>query len=396
MPVGKRTLWASILVATAIVIVAIPTSAALAAGALFVSPNGSDSNPCLATKPCATISRAVSLATPNSTIIVSHGTYHDDVVLTKTINLVGQGSPTIDASGLDNGILVRGAAASRSSISGFTVQNANFEGILVEQANQVQILNNTVAHNDQGMFATPQVGECAASGPIPGDCGEGVHLMTSSDSRVIHNTIHDNAGGILLTDELGPTANNQLVENTVTHNQYDCGITLASHSPLAVANGVPQPNLAGVHDNLIVGNVANDNGLLGEGAGILVAAAGPGSGAWGNRIIGNEANGNGLPGITIHSHAPNQNLDNTSIIGNRLSNDALAGNNGSPGDGDFGVSGTTGIIVASAVVPLNNVQIVGNQIRNVHFGIWTLNVRPTTQLARTNQFTNVDVPVSQH
>lgn len=219
--------------------------------------------------------------------------------------------------------------------------------------------------------------------------------MTSSGSQIIQNTIHDNAGGVLLTDEFGPTANNQILDNRVFHNQFDCGITLAGHSTSAVVNGQPQPIVAGVHDNLIAGNLANDNGVIGQGGGILIAAGAPGSGAWSNRVIGNEANGNGLAGVTLHSHAPNQDLNNNAIIGNRLSHNALSGNNGQPGDGDFGVSGTIGILVASAVTELTGTQIVGNQISNEHFGIWTMKVQSPASLAAANQFIHVVIPVHQ-
>lgn len=98
--------------------------------------------------------------------------------------------------------------------------------------------------------------------------------------------------------------------------------------------------------------------------------------------------------MTLHSHAPNQDLNDNVIRNNRLSNNALAGNMGQPGDGDFGVSGTIGLLVASAVTQLTGIQITGNQISNVHFGIWTMNVAvPATTLSTTNRFSNVQIPV---
>jgi nitrous oxidase accessory protein NosD len=368
----------------------LPNATAMAAGSTFVARTGSDANPCSASKPCATITHAAAVAGANGTVLVSGGTYKEDVVIKQKLSVIGQGGPVVDASGLDNGFLVTGAAASGSLIQGFTVENATFEGILVVQANNVRIIGNTVMNNDRGMFSPNPTGECMPFGGGPGDCGEGLHLMTSTGSQLIQNTLHDNAGGILLTDEFGPTANNQILQNNVYHNQFDCGITLAGHSPDAVVNGRRRPNVAGVHDNLIASNIVNDNGVLGEGGGVLVAAGGPGSGAWGNRVINNEANGNGLAGVTLHSHAPNQDLNDNVFAGNRVSNDGLTG------DPDFSVSGTIGILVASAVVKLTGIQIVGNQISNVHSGIWTMNVpTPPVSLALTNSFFNVQIPVHQ-
>jgi len=71
------------------------------------------------------------------------------------------------------------------------------------------IKHNVVKANDQGGLpanaATTKYAECQASGNIPGDCGEGIHLWSVATSQVLLNTVPGNAGGILLTDEFGPT-----------------------------------------------------------------------------------------------------------------------------------------------------------------------------------------------
>jgi parallel beta-helix repeat protein len=172
---------------------------------------------------------------------------------------------------------------------------------------------------------------------VPGDCGEGIHLMTVTHSKVLRNTVTGNLGGILLTDEFGPTAGNLISKNHVFGNPYDCGITVASHSDRAVSpTGRRQPDLGGIYGNRIVGNVSDGNGTRGEGAGILLAAAAPGGAVYDNRVVFNEASGNGLPGITLHSHAPMQDISGNVIAGNHLSKNALTANKGKPGDPDAG------------------------------------------------------------
>ena len=44
-------------------------------GALYVSPTGSDSNPCLQSLPCRNLARAFELASSGTTIYVRGGTY---------------------------------------------------------------------------------------------------------------------------------------------------------------------------------------------------------------------------------------------------------------------------------------------------------------------------------
>jgi parallel beta-helix repeat protein len=105
--------------------------------------------------------------------------------------------------------------------------------------------------------------ECQAQGGVPGDCGEGIHLMGSSYSTVADNVDTGNSGGILLSDKTGPTSHNQITGNVVTDNLFDCGITVVGHNPHAAPSGVPAPKTAGVYGNLVSGNSISGNGTKG-------------------------------------------------------------------------------------------------------------------------------------
>jgi parallel beta-helix repeat protein len=63
------------------------------------------------------------------------------------------------------------------------------------------------------------------------DCGGGIHLIAVDHSSVTHNKVFDNAGGILVTDETGPSSFNFIAENNVHENPYGSGIALASNAP---------------------------------------------------------------------------------------------------------------------------------------------------------------------
>jgi parallel beta-helix repeat protein len=366
--------------------------AAAAPAEAYVSASGSDQNPCSFSRPCKTITHAVSVATQGATVRVGSGHYAESVsVTTKQIDLEGNGA-VIDATGWNNGVLLQGASASGSKVRGFTIENATQEGILARLVSGVTIEQNQVENNDKGIFlpAAQQTGECAAMGLTPGDCGEGLHLWSVTASLVQQNLIHDNAGGILLTDESGPTNGNTIMNNDVSHNQYDCGITIAGHNPNAMSASGPVPSVGGIFGNTVTGNIANDNGVKGQGAGILLAGGPPGTAVYNNVISRNVASGNGLAGITLHSHAPGQDLNGNVFREN------LLGTNNVDGDTDFAVadSNTTGIIVANAVPgTLTSITIENNVIANDHFGIWTLNAPAIS--AAANHFVNVQVPIIQ-
>jgi parallel beta-helix repeat protein len=378
-----------------------------------------------ATAAFTTIGAAVSAAAPGSTIIVCPGVYDEGVLIGKQIVLDGEGGAVIDASSspLGNGVQIVGPGGSGSTVEGFKIENAEFEGILVGTApvaptttdgtavtsgtpvSDVTIANNTLVDNGTGFGS--DAGQCYSSTPeTPGDCGETIHLVSVTNSVVEGNNVADNVGGILLTDEFGPTSGNTVRNNQALDNTDDCGITLAGHSPAAVSpvTGLPT-GAAGVFDNLIANNVSDDNGVAGQGAGILLGGGAPFAGVYDNTIVGNVASGNGLAGITIHQHFVGD-LNGNVLVGNILSNDNL--------DGDFDFAAaqatqTTGILVAAGLPPglpanlppppsppgITGTIIRGNVIFGVKVGIWTLGVDPATTTISGNLFGfGVTTPVS--
>jgi hypothetical protein len=353
-----------------------------------------------------TIMAAVAAATPGSHIVVCPGTYDEGVLIEKPLVLSGVHA-VIDASSspFGNGVQIAGPGGSGTTVSGFKIEGAKFEGILVGTApvpttatdgtpatsgtpvSHVTITGNALVGNGTG-FGT-DAGECFSTPEAPGDCGETIHLVSVTDSLVAGNYVANNVGGILLTDEFGPTSHDIVAHNQTLDNTHDCGITLAGHNPAAVSpiSGLPT-GAAGVFDNLIAGNVSNDNGVAGQGAGILLGGGAPFAGVYGNVISGNVASGNGLAGVTIHQHLIGDLNDNV-IEGNVLSNDNL------DGDFDFGAATateTTGILVASGAPPgglppellpepITGTTIRGNRLYDVKVGIWTLGVdKPSTTI----------------
>lgn len=383
----KRTLLAS---TGALAVAALTPATASARQFLYVSPHGKDRNACTRKAPCRTIGRAVAKARKGATIVVARGTYREGVVITKDVSVAGTHGTTLDAAGKTNGFLIKGARSAGTVIQGFTVKRALFEGILAQNTAHLVISANTVTGNDLGAKSQKPTGECAPTGPIPGDCGEGIHLIGVTHSLVADNSVTGNAGGILLTDETGPTAHNKISRNKVHGNIPDCGITVAGHNGKAFASGKPHPKVAGVYANIITQNVSDDNGTLksgGGGAGVLLAAGGPGTAVYDNVVKDNVANGNGLAGITLHTHTPNVDLNGNQLLNNKVSND------GALGDAEYGESGTVGILIGSASVKLSGTVVKGNTISDVHYGIYTKNVPPIKRKANT--FKRVAVPLKQ-
>ena len=386
---------------------------------LFVSPRawpwGADRS-CRSAR-FRTIQSAVNAARPGSTVVVCKGTYHEQVVLNKPLSLQGQRA-TIDQAGvtpafqvtlpgLGTQTIFAGVVMVSSGIrfTGFTVTHAQGEGILAaglgRELTGISITHSSVVHNDLG-FGVPNSPyfQCAAQGTEPGDCGEGLHFIGVAYSTIKGNLIADNAGGVLLSDDTGPTHNILVANNVVTGNATDCGITVPGHNPDALsATGQRQPSVAGVYDNVIRGNVVTNNGLKGDGAGVLFANATAGTASYNNLVQGNYIAGNGLSGVTMHAHTigPGQfeDLNGNRVIGNTIGKnnidgdtlDCPPGSTCSPQD-----LVTTGVLVFSGGTPVTT-TIAFNHIFNNAIGIW-LSKAVTARGLATNAFTNVTTRIS--
>lgn len=358
---------------------------------LYVSAShGNDSWACTAGRPCATIGHAVAVAPDGATIYVRKGIYDEQVSITSRLNLKGQGA-VIDATGqmggieplasagiVGYGLALVGPGATGSSVEGFTVKNAIGEGILAALTSDVLIAHNVVRGNDKG-FGTTVTLECTEQGNVPGDCGEGLHLLSVTHATVVHNLVEDNVGGILVTDEAGPSAYNTISYNVSRDNLLDCGITLPSHNGAAFdpVTGKTVPAAGGVYDNLISHNISEGNG----GAGVGMFAPFPGTASYDNRVVDNKLVGNGEEGVGIHAHAPAQYVSGNVITGNFISGNGV--------DPDANSVYPVGISLFSAVVPVD-VTVAGNHISNEYWGIFTNGDFAITGLSRNHYTHSVD------
>jgi parallel beta-helix repeat protein len=325
----------------------------------------------------------------------------------------------LDATNLDHAVYV--SKVDGVTVEGCVAEHARREGILVENSNGVRLSRNEVANNDEAMAETVGTGtppcptflaphtpgtdviaccpDAFSGGPggFPfdnDDCGEGIHLRSVTSSVVQGNEVHDNIGGILVTDETGPASGNVIANNVSSHNLKfggDCGVTLASHLACAAGsddatgctlappvNGVFQGH--GVDHNTAIGNVLRHNGASGAGMfanpGIPPGAA---TKAFANVVRDNVVQDNGQPGIAIHVHAANGNADDNVIIGN-----AVSGNGGDeeaegaspPGIGIEIFSNAAGVSPAFApAAPIVDTTVEGNVVFDEPVDVWVGDTR---------------------
>lgn len=338
----------------------------LAAATHCVNPGGSDG--CF-----SKIQTALSHSVAYDVINVAAGTYKEDVVIGIPISILGAGDShsVIDATGLANGFVVDGYShpgLHAVTISGFTVENAQFEGVLVVSASDVTIRDNHMNENDKfGPVFNPQGTACAGQPAYEtdetGDCGGALHLIGTSGAIVAGNFMTGNADGILISDETAESHDNLIIHNTVTNNPLDCGIVLASHAPVGSTGPHFAPHF-GVDHNTVTENISSDNGVQVGGAGVGLFSDGNGPGRVSlNVVIHNSLTGNGIGGVSLHTHvgpnfgAPADNMDDNMIIGNYIAGN-LADSNDTKTPGRVGIninSGGGGSPVWGTVISQNEI-----------------------------------------
>ena len=335
----------------------------------------------------SSIQTAVNHAAANDLIQVEAGTYKEEVDIGIPLTIIGAGANVsiIDATGLAHGIFVDGfdhPGLEQVTITGLTVENALFEGILIVSASDITIQDNSVNDNDATsslMFTGAatgcpgQPGNGVYEDDETGDCGGAIHLVGTANSIISGNFITGNADGVLISDETAESHDNLLIHNTVTNNPLECGIVLASHPP----SGKTSPPYAphhGVDHNTVAENVSTGNGVEigGSGAGMFSDGLGRGR-VSDNVIIGNTLSHNGLGGVALHSHVgPAFGLPADDMSGNKIIGNIIAGNladtfdtatpgrvgiNINSGDGGSPVRGT---VISQNVISDEDIDIAVN------------------------------------
>jgi parallel beta-helix repeat protein len=158
----------------------------------------------------STIQAAINAASDGDTIFVRNGTYYENLIVNKSVSLVGENktSTIIDGS-KTGGDTVTVTDVDNASISGFTIQGGR-HGIYVYPiwsawCNGTTITDNVVRNNT----------------------GNGIYLLSSSHSTILGNTVAFNGGAGILISSHSPE--NTLKNNNLTMNYRNFEMGFQSH-----------------------------------------------------------------------------------------------------------------------------------------------------------------------
>jgi len=173
----------------------------------------------------SSIQGAIDNASEVDTIFVYNGTYYENVVVNKTVNLLGENNITTIIDGSNKGIVLE-INAGWVNISGFTIKNSYNDSAAIEiNSNWNTIFNNIITNNDlHGIYISFSSNNTISNNIISNNLGMGLGLWESPDTKIVENTVINNRyRGIDLTF----SDNSIILNNIIIGNNYS-GIGLGS------------------------------------------------------------------------------------------------------------------------------------------------------------------------
>ncbi len=166
----------------------------------------------------STIQRAIDAANTGDIVLVSEGTYYENLIINKTITLIGKDSKNTIIDGMGDGNVIT-IIANRVTINNFTIINkevsSSYNGIRALNVNNLSINNNFFScHRAIGIYLS-----CTENSEIKNNIFEnnycGIFLYKSESNLIKNNIVLKSKLGI----KLSYSTYNLLITNRLIDNE---------------------------------------------------------------------------------------------------------------------------------------------------------------------------------
>jgi parallel beta-helix repeat protein len=298
------------------------------------------------------VQEGVDDANNGDTVYVFNGTYHENVVVDKTVNLKGEDrrSTIIDGSGAKDVVYV---SADWVNVTGFTVTRsggANYDGIALFYVEKCYITDNIVSYNNRGIVLSYSSNNTVINNTASNNY-HGLYVWQSNNTIIVNNTASNIWNDIFVRSSVG----NELANNTMDANGIQISGDLPEHwnthtiDTTNVVNGKP----VYYWKNVIGGSIPSGAGqvILANCTGVAIVDRNISNVFAGiqlgfssrNRMDNNTVTSNNWIGIGL-AHSNNNTIINNNAPGNQLSivlsnsNDNIVANNTATSNSKHGIA----------------------------------------------------------
>ena len=211
------------------------------------------------------IQDAVNASKEGDIIKVYEGTYQENVIVNKTISLMGNGSANTIINGGGVGDVVN-LTGDWVNLTGFTITGSgkSRSGMIIESDNTHIAHVNSSGNNGSGIYLRFSNSTTIMSSTCASNTFHGIFLRASSNNTISNmDSMNNGMHGIWLS-----SSENNVITNTTSTNNKEDGIHLSSSSGNTISNVTCVSNHRGVFltdsSNNIMSNVTcTDNRILG-------------------------------------------------------------------------------------------------------------------------------------
>lgn len=219
--------------------------------------------------PYQTIKEGIGHAYEKWAVYVKNGTYYENIVINKTIQLIGENKTSTVIDGSNNGDVIRIENAPGTEISSFTIQNSGDRlrddaGIDIESLDSnATITNNIIQNNHIGIrlqYTYPESTNTIKNNVITSNY-DGIYVLWAYNNYIENNIIQNNIDDGL---EIERSQGSTIKINTISDNG-ECGVYMraASNNNIIQLNTIKNNSigfkLEDSHKNKITYNNFIDN-----------------------------------------------------------------------------------------------------------------------------------------
>lgn len=161
------------------------------------------------------IQDAIDNATAGDTIIVYNGTYQENIIVNKKLDIIGSGDSNIAGILQDKPVVT--INVDKVKISTFIICGF-FDGIFLSGVEECQIINNQISNNEKGVYLIESFNNVISNNLISFNTKYGIMLQRCAHNYILNNEFVSNEGIAVLMYDAG---NNEIEYNNFQDNEKD-------------------------------------------------------------------------------------------------------------------------------------------------------------------------------